>query len=183
MTSANTKFTPFQTGLSCSPDSFSTFCRSWSNHSVTLARWLWSLSYFLRLTTSVDEPCAEAVNRDAESEMFLPILKGQRKMRTKANWNLFVSFFGAKRKMSPAKINQVNNICLRTLIRFFAIIVVRSRRGAQPGRLWPCVPGTGDSLSAIHGQRIIPIHARYGPLYPSITPDFPDRRWYRGLPS
>jgi len=59
--------------------------------------------------------------------MFLPILKGQRKMRTKANWNLFVRFFGAKRKISPANINQVNNICLRTLIRFFFAIIVGAK--------------------------------------------------------
>jgi hypothetical protein len=69
-------------------------------------------------------------------EMFLPMLKGQRKMRTKANWNLFVRLCGAKRRIKAANINQVNNIRLerdpklvllrlgaQSLICFLAIIV------------------------------------------------------------
>ncbi len=57
--------------------------------------------------------------------MFLLILKGQLKMRAKANWNLFVSFWGVKRKINPVSINQVNNIRLETLIRLFAILAAR----------------------------------------------------------
>ena len=76
--------------------------------------------YSLRLTTSASGCCERA-----ESEMLLPILKGQLKMRAKANWNLFVSFCGVRRKISPVNINQVNNIRLETLICFLAIFVTR----------------------------------------------------------
>ena len=46
-------------------------------------------------------------------------------MRAKVNWNLFVSLWGAKRKISPANVNQVSNIVLETSVRFLAIIVLR----------------------------------------------------------
>lgn len=72
----------------------------------------------LRPTVPVSGCCVRAV-----SARFPPILKGQRKTRTKASWNLLVKFCGAKRKMNPVSINQVNNIRLETFICFLAIIV------------------------------------------------------------
>lgn len=45
-------------------------------------------------------------------------------MRTNPNCNLFVIFGGAKKKISPANINQINNIRPETLFEFFAMVVL-----------------------------------------------------------
>jgi len=156
---AKTKFTPFQAGRLRSPDSVSTFWRSCLSHSVTFARRLWSLLYLVRLTTSAGAPSAEAINPDAESEMSLLTLKGQQKTRTKANWNLLVSLCGAKRKMSPVSISEINKTRSGTLFFLMAMIVFH---------LIPDAP------------RIVPIHIRCGPSYPSRAPDSPGICRYPG---
>ncbi len=75
-------------------------------------------------------------------------------MRAKVNWNLFVSLWGAKRKISPANVNQVSNIVLETSVRFLAIIVLRIAY----------VVGFLRYTHHTHtARRIIPIRTRCGP--------------------
>ena len=91
----------------------------------------------------------------AESEMFRPMLRGQRKTYVNANWNLFVRFCGERRTINPANINQINNIRLETVICFHAIIVL-----VVPY----CVYIYFQRIRiTTKGPHVIPIRIRYGP--------------------